>query len=281
MTKPLHVIVDPVMFKSLDPYEIATFTSRVRAHGAKLTLLEPSRNFATRRKTFAELAQLFEADETRPLIFAPIGTDLLLAGLPRLQSAFILNPGPLEVAMWSQLLAEDDLLNPNGIFLPFGMLTRRRDLLKQLFGERVFFRPNSSLKPFAGQAIEIDELGPLVKAIVSHENPSPSTLCFICEAKEIAAEECRFWMVEGQPVAAASYAHAGSGLGAPAPDHPGWDLARRVGDAMILHEDCYTLDIMITEDGPKVVELNGMSTSGFYGGLDPAPLLKALDRVIV
>ena len=60
------------------------------------------------------------------------------------------------------------------------------------------------------------------------------------------------------------------------------DLAQRIGERLAPWETTVVADLVLDEGGvPRLVELNGFSTSGWYDGVDPAALAMHLDRLII
>lgn len=247
------------------------------ALGAQLTLL-PDR---VTDQMLADLdAAVAEAGE-KPIVFCSLPLAARIkARRPVLARGIDLDLEALRHSRYSALLPSSTLLNPDGIYLPWACLAPRRDLLRSLFGARVFLRPDRATKPFPGFDIGLDGLAAELAARAHTYLVEPGELVFVAPARDLPHVEFRVWLVEGTPVGAAAYSwHEGEPL-LPVPEAvilAAAATARRLEGH--LHD--FTADFVLIEDRPSLVEVNGMATSGWYPDLDPKVLLAAIDAVFV
>jgi hypothetical protein len=191
------------------------------------------------------------------------------------------DPGFLSWHRYSGLLPPEWLLNRSAILLPFGALMSRRAQLAQLYGSRIFLRPDSAMKPFNGMAMDLTDLEQEVSSFRQLHNPDDDTLVVVDRARAIAPTEYRFWLVEGEVAAVAPYSLDPDVAHPPCPPEV-LELAGRIGQRLTPWETTFVADLVLDEEGvPRLVELNGFSTSGWYAGVDPAALAAHLDRLII
>ena len=192
----------------------------------------------------------------------------------------------LTASVLTTSLPPELLLNPQGIWMPWAHLGASRDLLAAALGcDAVFIRPDSATKPFAGFSTSLDTLAREVAARDQTDRVDPAELVFCAPARPQPRLEWRFWVVMGEIVAHAPYDPVAGAI-ADSSDRPALDgairtVAERAVAAFALREDSLVVDIAETPEGPKVVEFNALSTSGWYPGLDLRALLAAMDDLFV
>jgi hypothetical protein len=143
--------------------------------------------------------------------------------------------------------------------------------------EPKFIRPTNDSKHFAGRVFQPDEWNEWRHKIIDlgHDygnELTPDTLVQVCEPKEIWAEY-RFWIVRDHVATRSSY-KLGSRVTHvhPVPQRVEW-FARDVCDPFFQHgcfekwqpAKAYCLDLCETPNGVKIVEINTINSSGFYG----------------
>lgn len=230
-------------------------------------------------------------DDVRPVVFCAIpAARAIRRRFPRLARGLFLPETLLAWHRYTSLLAEEENLNAGAILLPWHRLPAARPMLGDLFGEHLFVRPDSPLKPFTGFTTRLADLGFEHGARCQTDRVAPHELCVIARARTIAAQEFRFWLVDGQVSAAApsgtaygwdAAGNAASGLpdgiAAPEPLRAlATDLARRFED----HDNLLVADLVMEGDAPRLVEMNAVSTAGFYPGLNPEILLDEISALL-
>ena len=203
-----------------------------------------------------------------------------------LSSGLSLNPAALRWSSWASRLPAEMLLNPRGVLVPWAHV---EDTARSLAGGcpgfpsengtpgHFFLRPDSAMKPFPGQAIEMEDLEASLSAIGQIHHVAPEEPCLIAPARDLPRIEHRIWTQDGEVIGAASYDRLGEDHAErPAPEGDVLDAAGLVARAYEDIEPAPVLDFVRTETGPRLVEMNALSTSGFYPGLDVLAFLERL-----
>lgn len=199
---------------------------------------------------------------------------------PALARGLLLDEDKLRVQAWSGILPASMQLNRGFILLPFGQLAQRRRQLEALFGDAFFIRPDSAMKTFAGTPVSAENFEAEVNALRQIHKLHGDELVVIDRGREIGPVEWRFWLADGGIVTHAPYSFTGAVPG----DMPEglMDLAREA--AARLEGWCnpvvadFTLEI---GRGPRLVELNALSTSGIYPGADTTAIARLLDNLFI
>jgi hypothetical protein len=232
-----------------------------------------------------ELADLEDTISSRnetPIVFCTLQVATRIQRwFPRLARGVYLPREFLKWSSWSAVIPSEVLLNQRAFLLPWSKIPGEIEALRTLFGEGVFIRPDSPMKPFAGFSCATDDLAREHDALSQTERPGAGELCVISPAKSIAPIERRFWLVDGKAVANAAYSWVDPLPQAGPVSSEMMQLASRLAGMLEHHDNALTADLIETEDGPRLVELNAMSTSGFYRDLEPELLLGALQEIII
>jgi hypothetical protein len=246
--------------------------------------------FSAREDWRARLMALdaaLEAGAGRAVIFCSLQVARFVdRRCPRLRRGLLLEPEKLRVHRWSGFLPHAMLLNRSFVLIPFGALEVRRGQLEALFGSRIFLRPDSAMKPFPGLAVDLDDLAFELSAIRQTHHVDPDCLCVVDRAQALPRHEHRFWVADGRILSHAAYAFGAGGVD---PDHaappcpaPVMALAARAAEWLERWENPVVADLVLDGEGlPRVVEINGFSTSGFYPGIDLVSIVAALEDIII
>ena len=219
--------------------------------------------------------------EDNIMVFASIriANQVQYKKLSKVQSGVIADGDKLKWSSYATYLPNDMLLNPFGILFPWGYLRDPMTVktVKKAFGESgVFIRPNSPWKPFAGFDTSWENYEHNILSYGQLERIDPGEICVLFPRKAIDVVEWRFWIVAGKIATFAPYSRSTM------PDcnkSPPADMILAVEKAISLlegYEDSLVIDMAETECGAKIIELNGLTTSGFYDGMDIAALLSAI-----
>lgn len=178
---------------------------------------------------------------------------------------------------YSALLDPRLLLNDRGIYLPWSRIAPSADILAALFGSRVFLRPDSPAKPFTGFSAPLDELAFELSARQQTDHVRPEEMVFIAQARDLPEHEFRIWIMCSEIVTSTSYSwDQGAGhLATPRAVH---DAAGRIARELAHHCQNFVADFVVLNGAPRLVELNAISTSGWYRGMDPTQLIAAMLR---
>jgi len=272
MSPQAHFIVQDVIAREHDPRPAA------EALGARFTQLKGD----PRGEILHKLDQEIREREDRPILFC----SLHVAGwtrrfTKRLAAGVDLPDAFLRHGNYTPLIPRDWRLNREGIYLPWGMIPERAEMLMDLYGDHLFIRPDSSLKPFPGFDIAKGRLVEEHRLRNATDHVDPGEMCFIAPALEIEALEYRAWVIEGQVVSIAPYSWTDAHLGVSDIPEVVAERAAALARHIELHRDCYTADFTVHEGEPRLVELNALSTSGWYPRADILSVFRAADAVFL
>lgn len=233
------------------------------------------------RPCISLLADL-EAEEGKALIPSPVFCSLQVGrtirrSFPTLARGLDMPLEFLRHGHYSALLEPGLLLNGLGIYLPWSRVAPAKEMLAGLFGDMVFLRPDSPAKPFTGFATTMSELAFELSAREQTDHVRPEEMVFLAKARTLSEHEFRFWIIDSQVVTSTSYSWDPA-AGRLAPPRHAHDLARQVAKALEHHCQNFVADLVLLNGEPRLVELNAISTSGWYEGMDPAQLIAAMLR---
>lgn len=263
-----HFIVQDVIARTEDP------SSAAAAIGAKLTILTGD----PRGRTLVDLERDVAASGATPIVFCALQVAAWIRrNTPTLARGVDLPQQFLRHSVYTSMLDPQWLLNPRGVYLPWGQIRAKSDDLVSLFGDHIFIRPDSSLKPFPGFDVDTCDLDQEHVARTMTDHVTLEEMCYIAPGKRIASDEYRTWIVDSHVAASARYSWDDQIASVPktAPDIILVQGAR-VAAALEMAEQCFTADFVLEGGEPKLVELNAISTSGWYAGTDIKSVFKEL-----
>lgn len=146
------------------------------------------------------------------------------------------------------------------------------------FGERVFVRPDSPLKPFSGRVLDREGI---TRASLDHGFYYDDDALRIVVAPAVSINaEWRLVVVNGAVVAGSDYTPQGRVGGAPiSAEHPAWEYAIDVAARLEAPDPAYVLDICESEEGTHVLELNPFSGADLYG-CDRTAIVRAIHQLL-
>ena len=229
-----------------------------------------------------EVLANFEAEAGKALIPSPVFCSLQVGkairrSFPNLARGLDMPLEFLRHGHYSALLEPRFLLNGAGIYLPWSRIARSTDMLTQIFGPRIFLRPDSPAKPFTGFTTTIDELAFELSAREQTDHVRPEEMVFLAQARDLPEHEFRFWIMGSEIITSTSYSWD-PGAGQLSPPPYVHDVARQIAKALEHHCQNFVADFVLLNGEPRLVELNAISTSGWYPGMDPAHLVAAMLR---
>ncbi|MCA9178794.1 MAG: ATP-grasp domain-containing protein [Planctomycetales bacterium] len=157
---------------------------------------------------------------------------------------------------------EDCLLNRDHEIIAVSELHGRGDLLFKSFGvdDRIFIRPNSGTKSFAGRLFNRSELN----TGLSRSTMSPHALVVVSRPKSIC-REWRFVVADRCVIAASMYKDREGTRMSPDVSQEAFEFAAVVAARDFQPDRVWVLDTCETAEGEmKVVEINGFSSSSWY-----------------
>ena len=215
-----------------------------------------------------------------PIVFCSIQVARYIQkNIPKIASGLIISntsPEP-QIGMstifdWNQYstnIPSEILLNSNGVIHKFGDLDK--DWVE--LPTEMFIRPVSGWKPFAGFSCSRENLKYEIKSLFQLEHVMPHELSVVFPKKTIL-NEYRYWIVDGQISTSSSYSWDENKAHTTTPCDADNFVVKKVlqyFDAIGMMD--FVLDIAQTDEGYKVIEINALSTSGWYGAMDSQKLL--------
>lgn len=180
--------------------------------------------------------------------------------LPILPGAYF-QPNALQCSVYTNHIPSHLLLNENSIMATFGDIRRRPEFFKNIFGPSAFLRPNSSQKIFSG--CMLNNWDEELSAMSQTTSVTNETIVVLSQAQSIQSEH-RLFVVNREVVTATQYQKNGEVCLASSSPQDAWNAAQQMADLEWQPDIAYVCDIAITPTGPKIVELNAISTSGWY-----------------
>lgn len=168
------------------------------------------------------------------------------------------------VSYWMSYLPNIDFLNKQSMFIPCGLLkTFNKDILSSTSNEgKIFIRPNSGNKLFAGCVIELEDFEHEVNMIIN--KLSPENMVVISPYKKLHPVEWRFWIVNNHVIAYTPYSWEEDLEWKPAP-FDALVLAHHVALSGFQIDATYVVDIVSDVNNKFYInEINATSTSGVY-----------------
>ena len=154
--------------------------------------------------------------------------------------------------------------NEDAIYLPFGSILDKKHQLFSIFGDHLFIRPDSGFKSFTGLDIKKEEFDFEISSLKQTKNPQPHEMCLIASAKSIQSEY-RLIVCNGEIVTGSQYRWDGRMDVRIDVHSDAWEFADKyVAKADWQLDTCYTVDIFIGNEGPKIGEFNSFASSGLY-----------------
>lgn len=271
MPQPIHLIYQDELIRGTD---LMTAEAKIELRTSRIDL-------SVWRDQLAELDAETKARDERPMIFCSLPVaGYIRRTCPTLARGILLPRDFLDHHAYSAVIPEHLQLNTGGLYLPWGRIPAMAAILRETYPTGVFIRPNSPMKPFTGFAVDHDRLSEEHRIMTRAASIDPAELCLIASRQDLDETEYRVWIVETLPVTAASYGWTESASGHDVPAAI-WQAARELGEILEMFQQTYTADFILKDGRAKLVELNAMSTSGWYEGLDPEALLKALEPTLV
>lgn len=142
-----------------------------------------------------------------------------------------------------------------------------------------FARPSEDTKSFNGTVFERDNLIYWLNQVANSGDRfglNADTSIIVASEKEINAEY-RLFIVDGQVVTGSLYRVKGKVITSEHIDQKAIDYAYAMMD--IWQPDrAFVLDVALTNDGPKIIEINNINSSGFYKS-DISRIVKYIDSM--
>jgi hypothetical protein len=170
---------------------------------------------------------------------------------------------------YQHYIPKNAMLNTNGIILPFHELkTRSSSFFKSMFGNKMFIRPNNTLKICEAELIYTEEssIDYWCRTKINFNKINNDDLFWIFNEK-IIYNEYRTLVVNKKVITCSEYINNGEIISSLSNN----DIFNNIKDfvesnntLLNLYDDCYILDVANTSDGLKIIEINCAGCSGVY-----------------
>ncbi|WP_343076481.1 ATP-grasp domain-containing protein [Jiangella mangrovi] len=146
------------------------------------------------------------------------------------------------------------------------------------FGQRVFVRPDSALKPFSGRVLERDQI--TLRALDHGFFYDDDSLPVVVAPEITIGHEWRFVVVGATVVAGSDYTSLSRTAGAAlSPEHPAWGYAADLASKVEPPDPVFVLDVCETDAGLRLLEFNPFGGADLYG-CDRAAIVGAVHALL-
>lgn len=146
--------------------------------------------------------------------------------------------------------------------------------------KQVFVKPVSPWKPFAGFDCSKENLKFELEARISLENVDLSETIIIDSFKAFPSTEWRMYFLEDKLVSFSSYSWENEQLPTNLPEEVK-SVGERASMLLSKYGDNYVIDAVLHNGKAKILEINAISTSGWYEHLDTKKLLIACSQMFI
>jgi len=162
-------------------------------------------------------------------------------------------------------IPQELLLNDGYIMLPYSEFIRRKEQVFNLLGtNKLFIRPDSGLKTFAGTTIHLDEFDYEINSLEQLTSVKSDTIILISKIQPIE-KEYRVVIGNGKVIASSLYKIKEEVVMEEGSPENVIALAEKIGQLEWQPDLVYTCDVATLSNGEaKVIELNSFSCAGLY-----------------
>lgn len=173
-----------------------------------------------------------------------------------------------------------NFLNHDHIYCTFSDLDKDYNYYFDLFdSNQLFFRPNNGIKEFTGDVFSRNNMRSELDAIKYMYNIDPASMIMISTPKTIY-DETRFIIGNKEIIDMSRYRIGSRQEEDCNVDQSCIDFVKRIlGETTWVPDDIFVMDIALTDNGPKIVELNAFSCSGWYDGMNPKHIIKKVSEI--
>lgn len=157
----------------------------------------------------------------------------------------------------------EHLFNRDYILTPIAEIVRNHEFYFKIFNSnQIFVKHNDTFKSFGAKVLKIDEISKYLEPFVEQILMNDSSTVLISNAKPIISEH-RFVVLNGKVIGHSTYRY--NGILDIRIDVPPESIRFVEKMANIWSPSpCFTMDIAMTAEGPKILELNSFSCAGLY-----------------
>lgn len=157
------------------------------------------------------------------------------------------------------------LLNADYIMLPYGEFKRRGEQAFDYFKtNKLFIRPDSGLKTFAGTTIHLDDFDYEINTLDKLTSATDDTIILISKIKPIH-KEYRIVIADRKVIASSQYKENDKVIMIEGAPDGAINVANAVAKLEWQPDTAYTVDVAELDNGLfKIIELNSFSCAGLY-----------------
>lgn len=166
-------------------------------------------------------------------------------------------------------IVTETLLNGYGLWISFDTLKENYKRICDYFqSNSLFVRPDSGFKAFSPTVLNYDRRDESsierdINILIENYQIHPNTLCLVNRAQKIHSET-RFIIVDGNIVDSSFYRMDGKLKYKNGCDRVTQKVVEKFLKGFWIPDRCFTCDVAVTDDGPKIIELNAFSCAGLY-----------------
>jgi len=178
-------------------------------------------------------------------------------------------PGPFgfksdtNTSHYMSQLPSEWFFNEDAIWLPWGSILKKKNVLVDIFDKHLFIRPDSGFKTFTGFHVHVDDLDTEILSRNQTDNIDPYEMCLVAKGKSILGEY-RMVVCDGKVITGSQYRWDDKLDVRIDVHHEAWSMAEKVAKHEWQLDVAYTVDIFLGENGPRIGEFNSFSSSGLY-----------------
>ncbi len=143
--------------------------------------------------------------------------------------------------------------------------------------DRIFVRPDSPLKPFAGRGLQRDQIS--AAALDHGYYYDDLDLPIVVSPTTDVGREFRFVIADQQPIAGSSYEPDRRRAMVLLVKGSEWQIAAEIATALAPPERLYILDLCETPQGVRLLELNPFSGADLYS-CSPEAVVRAAETIV-
>lgn len=185
------------------------------------------------------------------------------------------NEESITLPNWMKGYGKENILNHDAVIMPL------RDIPKYVTEGKVFLRPVKDHKAFAGTVGEAEYLKQWVASITAfsantYTTLNPDTEVAVSSLKDIHAEY-RSFVIDGKVITTSLYKRGDRIFSSDEVEPVVVEYTQRMVD-LWQPSRAFVIDVALTPEGYKIIELNGFGSSGFYA-CDAQKIIAAIEEL--
>lgn len=170
----------------------------------------------------------------------------------------------LDTRIYMSKIPLDLFFNSNSIFVPISFLITSSAYLFELFkANELFVKDDVAFKQFPAKIVTKDNISEYLEVYKSTQNIDASSFVLVSTKKPIDSEH-RFIIVDNKIVSHSTYMLNNEIIIYNEVPQKAIDFVNEILHKINISSDVYALDIAISNDIPKILEINSFSCAGLY-----------------